>query len=85
MCCCSCVFDLVEGVCITLEDKKEAIVLKRMGLYIIADANHPLAGCTLQYKVKVMAIREARKEELLKGFPIPEYNSCSGSPGCCIK
>ena len=35
---------------------------------IVLDANHPLAGMTLNFDVEVVAIREATSEELELGY-----------------
>ncbi|WP_447556325.1 FKBP-type peptidyl-prolyl cis-trans isomerase [Vreelandella sp. EE22] len=35
------------------------------------DMNHPLAGRTLNYRVKVLSVREATRAELAKGHPLP--------------
>jgi FKBP-type peptidyl-prolyl cis-trans isomerase SlyD len=37
------------------------------GDYATVDANHPLAGRTLNFKVTVKAIRDATEEELAHG------------------
>ncbi|MCG6657910.1 peptidylprolyl isomerase [Halomonas campisalis] len=38
---------------------------------VLADANHPLAGHTLRYRLAVLSVREASREELAKGHPLP--------------
>jgi len=35
--------------------------------HIIVDANHPLAGQTLYYTVKISGIRDATEEEIING------------------
>ena len=72
-----------KGDAVMLQDGSEVIVKDMDKEYITVDANHPLAGIALQYEVKVTGIRAARKEELLKGFPLMENGCCSGEPGCC--
>lgn len=46
-------------------------VLDIDGDQVTVDTNHPLAGHTLRYQVKVLAIREATRAELAKGHPLP--------------
>ena len=72
-----------EGDAILLEDGTEAIVIKKENETLCVDANHPLAGVTLQYEVQVKGIRLAEADELLQGFPGPVVSGCSGTPGCC--
>ena len=44
------------------------------------DLNHPLAGETLQFDVKVMDIRDATSAELCQ---VSDKESCSDDPTCC--
>lgn len=46
-------------------------VLDIGGDQVTVDTNHPLAGHTLRYQVKVLTIREATRAELAKGHPLP--------------
>lgn len=41
------------------------------GENITLDGNHPLAGVTLHFEVKVMGVRDATAEELAHGHPHP--------------
>jgi FKBP-type peptidyl-prolyl cis-trans isomerase SlyD len=72
-----------EGEYIQLFDGTEAIVVEKNEDHVIVDANHPLAGQTLYYTVKISAIRDATEEEISNGAPsAPTSNSC-GPEGCC--
>ena len=53
-----------EGEYIQLFDGTEAIVVEKKEDHIIVDANHPLAGQTLYYTVKISGIRDATEEEI---------------------
>ena len=44
-----------------------ALVTAVKGDYVTVDANHPLAGMTLHFEVKVEAVRDATAEELEHG------------------
>lgn len=72
-----------EGEYIQLFDGTEAIVVEKNDDHIIVDANHPLAGQTLYYTVKISGIRDATEEEIINGEPsAPVAKSC-GPAGCC--
>lgn len=58
-----------EGQYIQLFDGTEAIVVEKTDKCIVVDANHPFAGKTLFYTIKISGIRDATKEELLVGSP----------------
>lgn len=51
----------------TPEGPRLVLVKSVNGDYATVDANHPLAGMTLHFKVKVVGVREATKEELAHG------------------
>lgn len=51
------------------DDIFEATILEITDTYIRLDFNHPLAGKTLHYEVKVVEVREATEEELEMGVP----------------
>jgi FKBP-type peptidyl-prolyl cis-trans isomerase SlyD len=51
-----------------LEDGQAVVLVTSLkGDYATVDANHPLAGMTLHFEVKVVSIREATTEELTHG------------------
>ena len=61
---------LQPGQAITLETKRgpmQAIVSKVGRVNVDIDANHPLAGQTLTFEVKIIDIRDASPEELSHG------------------
>jgi len=49
---------------------------------ILLDGNHPLAGETLCFDVKVISIRKPTQEELEQGLKQKE-SSCCDDKGCC--
>lgn len=46
-------------------------VLAVAGDRVTVDTNHPLAGRTLSYQVRILEVREATRAELAKGHPLP--------------
>lgn len=48
---------------------------------VVVDANHPLAGCTLRYSVKVREVRAATEEEIAEAAELFEEAGYGGS--CC--
>ena len=62
---------LEEGVMLELIDENgyflPAIIAEVQDEIIVVDMNHPLAGQTLNFKVKIVEIREATEEELEHG------------------
>jgi FKBP-type peptidyl-prolyl cis-trans isomerase SlyD len=51
----------------TPEGPRLVLVTALQGDYATVDANHPLAGMTLHFQVKVVGVREATAEELAHG------------------
>jgi FKBP-type peptidyl-prolyl cis-trans isomerase SlyD len=50
---------------------------------ILVDANHPFAGATLHYNIKIVSIRQATDLEIQRGLTEAVIKSCDGSPNCC--
>lgn len=72
-----------EGDPIQLFDGTDAVVIEKHDQYLVVDANHPLAGQTLFYSIKVSAIRDATEEEILRSEPIITIAGSCGPEGCC--
>lgn len=61
----------------TDQGQQSVIITKIEDDFVTVDGNHPLAGLTLEFDVKVVSIREASEEELAHGH----VHAASG--GCC--
>ena len=55
------------GTIVQSSDGMELLVTKIEGSKVTLDANHPLAGKTLHFNVKIRKIREATREEIDHG------------------
>jgi FKBP-type peptidyl-prolyl cis-trans isomerase SlyD len=75
--------DIKEGDEVTLFDGTPVVVKDKYDDHLVVDANHPLAGKTLHYTVKVTSIREALPEEIELGEPMPASAGSCGPAGCC--
>ncbi len=71
------------GEVVELFDGTEALVIENKEDLLIVDANHPLAGMSLHYTVRISGIRDATNEEIRNGEPYAPLPGCSGEPGCC--
>lgn len=71
------------GEMIQIPGGLEARILKKNTNTILVDANHPLAGEHLHYKIKIISIRSATDDEIKWGRTETEIKECSGKPGCC--
>jgi FKBP-type peptidyl-prolyl cis-trans isomerase SlyD len=73
---------LKPGHVLQLKFGQEVTVVGLGNDFITVDENHPLAGKTLYFEVKIVQIREATPQELESGFSLPAKEYC-GPPGCC--
>ena len=75
--------DFEIGNFIQIPDGTEAKLLQKNNDSILVDANHPFAGATLYYKIKIVSIRQATEIEIQRGLTEAIIKSCDGSPNCC--
>jgi FKBP-type peptidyl-prolyl cis-trans isomerase SlyD len=71
------------GEVIQIPGGQEARLLQKKGKHLLVDANHPLAGEQLHYKITIVSIRDASDMEIKWGRTEKEIKTCSGEPGCC--
>ncbi len=68
-------FDIKEGETYYAQTEEGQIIqftirkIDKLNGEVIVDFNHPLAGKTLKFNIKVKSIRDATKEELEHGHP----------------
>ena len=62
---------------------RELLIKQINGQEVILDGNHPLAGQTLHFDIKVTSVRAAELTELAHGHPHQEGGCCGGSGGGC--
>ena len=75
--------DFEIGSFIQIPDGTEAKLLQKNKDTILVDANHPFAGATLYYHIKIVSIRQATELEIQRGLTEAIIKSCDGSPNCC--
>ena len=71
-----------QGMIVDIDEGGEMIVIALNDDKVILDGNHPLAGKTLYFSVKVVSIREATTDELQHKHPLTQQKEICG-PGCC--
>ena len=71
-----------KGMIVDIDQGGEMIVIALKGDKVILDGNHPLAGKTLYFSVKVVSIRQATADELQHKHPLTQQKEICG-PGCC--
>jgi len=74
--------ELQSGVIVESSDGRELLVKSVNETVVTLDGNHPLAGKTLNFKVKIVSIREGTPDELQHKHPLTQQNESCG-PGCC--
>ena len=75
--------DFEIGSFIQVPDGTEAKLLQKNIDTILVDTNHPLAGATIHYNIKIVSIRQATEIEIQRGLTEALIKSCDGSPNCC--
>jgi FKBP-type peptidyl-prolyl cis-trans isomerase SlyD len=71
--------ELIEGMLLAMRDETggrfEATVVEIGDDYVVLDFNHPLAGETLHFDVRVLELRDPTPEEIAHGHPhVPGMN-----------
>jgi len=63
-----------EGVAVGMEVEEEAKLYTVTDVAdgkVVLDANHPLAGMALRFRVEIISIRKAQPEEIERGVSLP--------------
>ncbi len=71
-----------QGMIVDIDEGGEMIVIALKDDKVILDGNHPMAGKTLHFSVKVVSVREATTDELQQKHPLTQQKEICG-PGCC--
>lgn len=71
-----------QGMIVNIDEGGEMVVIALKDGKVILDGNHSLAGKTLHFSVKVVAVREATTDELQQKHPLKQQTEICG-PGCC--
>ena len=71
-----------QGMIVDIDEGGEMVVIALKDNKVILDGNHPLAGKTLHYSAKIVAVREATTDELHQKHPLTQQKEICG-PGCC--
>ena len=71
-----------QGMIVDIDEAGEMVVIALKDNKVILDGNHPLAGKTLHYSAKIVAVREATTDELHQKHPLTQQKEICG-PGCC--
>lgn len=74
---------LETGSFIQIPGGLEARLVQKKDNCVLVDANHPLAGEQLHYRITVVTIRDASETEIKWGRTENQLRDCSGNPGCC--
>ena len=75
--------DFEIGSLIQIPGGTEAKLLQKNKNTLLVNANHPYAGASLHYHIKIVSIRPATEIEIQRGLTASAINACNGTPNCC--